>query len=151
MQIKDAVIVEFGFCASTQRFARFQKNTAGATSMVVGSSWPIPILGRLYGPGGLADGVFRSWVGLHNSFFGIEHVAAFLSLTGMAQVTMALHHPPETGLLIYRSLSCNHQYNSEADQPWPLHISCSSIMSMWSTCRTLKIAAWDGITCTSFL
>lgn len=78
-------MADFTFCSSTQRFARLHPQPPNSKSTVVGCSWPIPVLGSLYGPGGLAEGVFSSWVELHDGFFGAEHVAAFSSLTGMAQ------------------------------------------------------------------
>lgn len=65
---------------------------------MVGSSWPVPVLGSLYGPGGLAEGVFSSWVELHDGYFGAEHVAAFLSLTGVTLVRMAIKHACEPSL-----------------------------------------------------
>ncbi|KAK9843278.1 hypothetical protein WJX74_009629 [Apatococcus lobatus] len=81
-QVKDHVMADFVYCASNQRFARLHQNAADVSARFVGQSWPAPLLGRPYGPGGLADGMFSSWVDLHNRFFGAEHIAAFLNLTG---------------------------------------------------------------------
>lgn len=100
-QIKDIVMADFTFCSSTQRFARLHPHSPNRESTMVGSSWPVPVLGSLYGPGGLADGVFRSWVELHDGFFGAEHIAAFLSLTGMALVRKQQFMP-----FLYTNDSC---------------------------------------------
>ena len=82
VQMKTTVLDQFSLCAPTQRLARIGPAAKAGEAIAVGSSWPQHMLGQPYGPGGVADGVFSSWVDLHNGFFGQEHLSAFLHLTG---------------------------------------------------------------------
>ncbi|KAK9863220.1 hypothetical protein WJX84_011390 [Apatococcus fuscideae] len=99
-QLKGVVLSSFTFCLPTQRFARLLPPPRDAQA--VGASWS-PELGRLYGVGGIADGVFSSWVDLHNGFVGREHLAAFLHLAGNAGAAALVEQ-----LGMEAEYACNH-------------------------------------------
>ena len=84
MQLMEVVLKQFAVSASSQRLVFIRPAVKAHTGLAVGSTWPLESLGQLYGPGGVADAVFGSWVDQHNGFFGQEHMSACLQVTGGA-------------------------------------------------------------------